>query len=101
MLYAGAVGDQFILMDDNARRHRARVVQDYREWESIERMDWPARSADLKPIEQLWKELLVRIIARQLQLRTIQELLAMNVQVWAVIPIRTNRNLKGNMRRRF
>jgi hypothetical protein len=50
-LYAGAVGDQFILMDDNARPHRARVVQDFLEMESIERMDWPARSHDLNPIE--------------------------------------------------
>ena len=30
-LYAAAVGDQFILMDDNARPHRARVVQGYLE----------------------------------------------------------------------
>ena len=27
--YAGAIGPQFILMDDNARPHRARVVEDY------------------------------------------------------------------------
>jgi hypothetical protein len=28
-LYAGAFGDQFILMDDNARPHRVRVVKEY------------------------------------------------------------------------
>jgi hypothetical protein len=32
--YAGAVGDGFILMDDNARPHRARVVTDYLENET-------------------------------------------------------------------
>jgi hypothetical protein len=37
--YAGAVGDGFILMDDNARPHRARVVTDYLENETIERME--------------------------------------------------------------
>jgi hypothetical protein len=38
-LYAGAVGDQFILMDDNARPYTTRVVQGYIERKSIERMD--------------------------------------------------------------
>ena len=49
--YAGAVGEDFVLMDDNARPHRAHVVTEYLEREGIERMDWPARSADNNPIE--------------------------------------------------
>jgi hypothetical protein len=38
-LYAGAVGDQFILMNDKACPYMARVVQNYLERESIERRD--------------------------------------------------------------
>ena len=49
--YAGAVGEDFILMDDNARPHRARIIDQYLQQETIERMDWPARSPDLNPIE--------------------------------------------------
>jgi hypothetical protein len=49
-LYAGAVGNQFILMDDNAGPKRARVVQNYLKRESIELMDWPAHSPGLNPI---------------------------------------------------
>ena len=49
--YAGAIGPNFILMDDNARPHRAIVVNDYLEAESIERMEWPAKSPDCNPIE--------------------------------------------------
>ena len=37
--YAGAIGPQFILMDDNARTHRARVVEEYLQQETIVRMD--------------------------------------------------------------
>nr|KAG5705712.1 hypothetical protein BaRGS_026651 [Batillaria attramentaria]KAG5705713.1 hypothetical protein BaRGS_026652 [Batillaria attramentaria] len=44
--YAGAIGPEFILMDDNARPHRARIVDQYLEEESMERMEWPARSPD-------------------------------------------------------
>ena len=31
------------MMDDNARQHHARVLDQYLEQEGIERMDWPAR----------------------------------------------------------
>ena len=42
--YAGAVGENFILMDDNARAHRARITDQYLEQAKIVRMEWPARS---------------------------------------------------------
>ncbi|GFV21457.1 uncharacterized protein TNCV_3180461 [Trichonephila clavipes] len=41
--YAAAIGNDFILMDDNARPHRARIVEEYLRitvWN--ERMEWPA-----------------------------------------------------------
>ena len=37
----GAIGPPVILMDDNARPHRARVVEEYLHHETIIRMDWP------------------------------------------------------------
>jgi hypothetical protein len=35
-LYAGAIVDDFILMDDNARPHRARIGNEYLQRETIE-----------------------------------------------------------------
>ncbi|GFT04261.1 transposable element Tcb2 transposase [Trichonephila clavipes] len=48
--YAAAIGKDFILMDDNARPHRAGIVEEYLEDHGLERMEWPARSPDLNPI---------------------------------------------------
>ena len=52
--YAGAVGENFILMDDNARAHRARITDQYLEQARIVRMEWPARFPYLNPIEHAW-----------------------------------------------
>lgn len=84
--YAGAVGPDFTLMDDNARPHRARVVTQYLQGETIQRMDWPARSPDLNPIEQAWDMLQRRILSRNPQPRTRQELANMLEQEWQQIP---------------
>ncbi|GFX03338.1 transposable element Tcb1 transposase [Trichonephila clavipes] len=46
-LYTAAAGPTFVLMDDNARPHRADIIDDYLESEGIAHMAWPAYSLDL------------------------------------------------------
>ncbi|KFM76888.1 Transposable element Tc3 transposase, partial [Stegodyphus mimosarum] len=50
-LFRGAMGPQFLFMDDNAPCHRTVAAEQLLESEDIERMDWPARSPDLNAIE--------------------------------------------------
>ena len=98
--YAGAIGPEFILMDDNARPHRARVVDQYLEEESIERMEWPARSPDVNPIEHVWDMIGRAVHARVNPPRTLEQLGQALQQEWYQIPQQTIRNLICSMRRR-
>ena len=48
------IGDGFLFMHDNARAHVAHAVSEYLDDVGIQRIRWPARSADLNPIEHAW-----------------------------------------------
>ncbi|GFX41998.1 transposable element Tcb1 transposase [Trichonephila clavipes] len=73
-LFRVAMGLQFLFMDDNAPCHRTVAAEQLLESEDIERMDWPARSPDLNPIEHVWDFLGRRLAARTLPTVTIREL---------------------------
>ncbi|GFY36393.1 transposable element Tcb1 transposase [Trichonephila clavipes] len=64
-LLRGAMGAELLFMDDNARPHRANIVDEFPQSEDIPRIYWPAYSLDLNPIEHLWDMLGRRIAARQ------------------------------------
>ncbi|GFW31847.1 DDE_3 domain-containing protein [Trichonephila clavipes] len=55
---------EFMFMDDNACPHRANIVDERLQSEYITRMDWPAYSPDLNPIEHVWDMLGRRTAAR-------------------------------------
>ncbi|GFT34477.1 transposable element Tcb2 transposase [Trichonephila clavipes] len=85
-LFRGAMGLQFLFMDDNAPCHRTVAAKQLLESEGIERMDWPARSPDLNPIEHVWDFLGRRLANRTLPPVTIRELRLALQDEWAAMP---------------
>ncbi|GFW17253.1 transposable element Tcb2 transposase [Trichonephila clavipes] len=72
--YAAAIGDDFILMDDNCRPHHANLVEDFLFEEGIVRREWPECSINMNPTEQVWDALGRRVSGRQPPPQTLQEL---------------------------
>lgn len=99
-LFRGAMGPQFLFMDDNAPPHRTEAVEELLESEDIERMDWPARSPDLNPIEHVWDFLGRRLAARHQPPVTIPELRLALQEEWAAVPQQLIDNLILSMDRR-
>ena len=98
--YAGAIGADFILMDDNARLHRAHVTNQYLEDASIVRTDWPARSPDMNLIEHAWDMLQKVISARPVQPTMVPQLRTALQEEWARLPQQQLSRLISSMRRR-
>ena len=70
----------FLFQDDNAPCHRARKVMNWMEETKIQRLDWPAQSPDLNPIEYLWHILSKRVAEHNP--RTKRQLIEALIAAW-------------------
>ncbi|GBM80461.1 hypothetical protein AVEN_57299-1 [Araneus ventricosus] len=87
-------------MDDNARPQRSVVLEDYLEGHGFERMEWPAQSPDLNPIEHLRDYLGRQVAALSPPTRSLDELEQGLLRVWSSLPISVSDNLIDSMESR-
>lgn len=96
-----ALGEDSIFMDDNARPHRSGDVEAYMQEVGIRRLDWPARSPDLNPIEHVWDVLKRRVRSVQPAPQNIRELKRVIAEEWERIPQNVIKNIVESMPRRI
>jgi hypothetical protein len=99
--YAGFVGDQSMLMHDNAKPHTARITREYLVEVGLRVLEWPACSPDLNPIEHLWDELKRRVRAGVPVGMSIPELMVAVEEEWHNIPQERIVNLIRSMPNRM
>lgn len=94
-----SIGPGFLLQDDNAPPHRCTLVDTFHEEHmKYTHMEWPSRSPDLNPIEQMWDQLGRAIVRRGIQRQA--DLIPAVMEEWDGIPQFRVQRLIRSMRSR-
>ena len=98
--YVQNMGQGALFQDDNARPHRARIVDAYLQQEQITRVEWPACSPDLNHIEHDWDQLGRTVQTRLNVDSTRADLRRFLLEEWDRLPQNNIQRLIHSMRRR-
>ncbi|KAG1935365.1 hypothetical protein F2P79_019229 [Pimephales promelas] len=93
------MGRGWVFQHDNDPKHTAKATKEWLKKKHIKVLEWPSQSPDLNPIENLWRELKIRVARRQP--RNLKDLEAVCREEWANIPAEMCTNLVTNYKKRL
>lgn len=90
-----------LFMQDGAPAHTAKATLNWLKLQGINKIDWPAQSPDLNPIENLWEIIDKKIRSRDVKPSNANELWNAVSEEWKNIDKSLVRNLYLSMNRRI
>lgn len=94
-------GRGWIFQQDNASIHASRSTKDWLQSKNIRTMEWPAKSPDLNPMENLWGIMAHQVYNHGRQYDTKQQLDNAIKKSWSQLPQETLQNLTNSMPNRM
>jgi len=90
----------FVFQQDNASIHTSRETSEWFSDQNMTRLQWPALSPDLNPIENLWAIMARRVYAHGRQFSTREGRMRVILKAWDEIPQETLDALVESMPKR-
>jgi transposase len=94
-------GKNWIFQQDNASIHNSRSTKSWFSKHKVRVLDWPSKSPDLNPIENLWGILVRAVYKNGRQFDSVPELKAAIKKAWTEIPDETLEKLVNSMQNRI
>jgi len=90
--------NDFIFMQDNDPKHKSKLAMKWFERNNVKLLDWPAQSPDMNPIENLWRNIKVKVAENSP--RTLGELKIEIMKCWDQISKNECEKLAMSFRKR-
>ena len=74
--------EHMIWMDDSAGYHTSKTTTKCKQHMGLIRMDWPAQSPDLNPIENFWRIIKIRISGHRHQIHSVDKMKMVIQKEW-------------------
>ncbi|CAM9661254.1 unnamed protein product, partial [Choristocarpus tenellus] len=93
-------GGECILQQDNAPIHVSKVTKEWFQEHDIHVLEWPPKSSDLNPMDNLWGIMAHKVYAHGKQYSSCFELMECAKKAWDNIEVETMEKLVSSMTKR-
>jgi transposase len=94
-------GPGVVMQEDNAPWHTATIVRNYLRRQKIKTLHWPPQSLDLSLIENLWRQIKLKIGKMRHKIKTVTQMEEALAEIWPQIEGETLLKLNRSMKRRL